>query len=212
MRAARRSQAEDRARFRQRMRHGDEVVLATDTAHDPAVGEAIGHRGAQARDHHRRVDEPRVASLRGFQLPAPGPTQIVDPGDAAHREAPSFLRPACRATRHRSRGPRKKPGIGQDTPQRRRSPRQCGRCAFRSPAEPRRAGRASHPRDELARLETSLHRERHRPRAARRIPAARVGPAARQPARRASRPPTLSAIAPVVEQPLQPRVRDIRSA
>ena len=100
-RLARRSQAQDRARFGQRMRHRHEVVLAADAAHDSAVRERIGHRCAEPGDHHRRVDEARMAALRHLQFPLVA-VQLVDEADAAHREQPALARPACCAALRRS--------------------------------------------------------------------------------------------------------------
>ena len=58
--------ADDGAGTVERMRHGDQIVLAAGAADDAAVLELVGGDGAQQRRHHRRVDEARMRPLRAL--------------------------------------------------------------------------------------------------------------------------------------------------
>jgi len=45
------------------VRHGDEIVLASDAAHDAPVFQSVRRDGAQERRRHRRVDKSRMPAV-----------------------------------------------------------------------------------------------------------------------------------------------------
>ncbi len=86
---ARAAHADDGAGAVQRVRHGDEVVLAAGAADDAAVLELVGGDGAEQGRHHGRVDETGVAALRA--LAGLVAVERVGEGDAGHGDLGQLL-------------------------------------------------------------------------------------------------------------------------
>jgi hypothetical protein len=87
---ARGAQAQDGARVRQCVRHGDEVVLTTDPAHHPAALERIRDGRTEQRHHHRAVDAARRAPLQRPQFLV-RTIELIDVAHAAHAELRPIL-------------------------------------------------------------------------------------------------------------------------
>ena len=68
------------------MRH--EIVLATDSAHDLAIGQRIGDHGAEEGRHHRRVDKPCFDACASLGVLVA--VKLIDEADRFHLQLVEF--------------------------------------------------------------------------------------------------------------------------
>ncbi len=87
---ARGAEHQHAARFRQRMCHRHEVVLAAHAGHHTAIVQRIRHRRTQRGGHHAGVEEARVPALQAFQCLV-ATVQLVDLADAAHADRAALV-------------------------------------------------------------------------------------------------------------------------
>jgi len=102
--------AQDRARPRQRVRHGDEVVLTADAAHHLPALQRIGDRSPEQRHHHGGVDAARGAPLQDTQLLV-GAVELVHERHPAHAELRPLALGQLAQRRIESARTQKEPGM-----------------------------------------------------------------------------------------------------